>query len=135
MTSRTAGAAGYRVGGYYERRAAAVLESEGYLVWQSRGSKGAADLIAIKPAGRILGGLIGGVCEVLLVQVKGRSAAITSDGWNLLYALAAEYGALPIVADFPARGELRLRKIIAPHEARRHHWPAVPFHTDRVGGP
>jgi hypothetical protein len=116
----TGPATAYRRGYAAERRTAELLAAEGYLVMQSRGSHGVADLAAIKPG------------QVLLIQVK-LGEAILADGWfNDLYAAALDSGALAIIADYPKRGRLRLRLITGWHAPRSKHWPTLPFVTDEV---
>ena len=66
----------YKRGDYYEKKVAALLRSEGYWVWQTRGSKGAADLIALKAG------------QLMLVQVKGGKSWVTHEAWNALYWMA-----------------------------------------------
>jgi Holliday junction resolvase len=112
----------YGQGTYYEKRTATRLRDEGYFVLESRGSHGPADLVAVKAG------------QVLLVQVKKGSAALSDEAWNLLYAEARRVRALPLIADWPARGELRLRVITGPHYPRKHDWPAVAFTTDEAAG-
>ena len=111
----------YRRGTDREKRTAASLRKDGYFVVESRGSHGCADLVAVKPG------------QVLMVQVKTGDARLEHWWWNELLAEALRAGALPIVADWPRRGRLRLRQITRPHEARSKFWPCAPFMTDLVG--
>jgi Holliday junction resolvase len=110
----------YGQGTYYEKRTAERLRDDGYFVLESRGSHGPADLVAVKAG------------QVLLVQVKKGSATLSDEAWNVLFAEARRVRALPLVADWPARGELRLRVITAPHHPRSKLWPAVAFTTDEA---
>jgi Holliday junction resolvase len=110
----------YARGNYAERRTADTLRGDGYAVWQSRGSKGPADLIAVK------------VGEILLVQVKSGTTPIGGSQWNALYQLARQIGAVPVVADWPKRGKLRLRRITGEHLERKQTWPAIPFTLDQI---
>jgi Holliday junction resolvase len=112
----------YGQGYYYERRTASRLRDDGYFVLEGRGSHGPADLVAVKAG------------QVLLVQVKKGSGKLTDEAWNVLFAEARRVRALPLVADWPARGELRLRVITAPHHARSQTWPAVLFTPDEAAG-
>lgn len=109
----------YSRGNYAEVRVAAHLRAEGYEVWQARGSKGAADLIAIKPG------------EVLLVQVKGHPR-ISGDEWNALRDLAVICGAVPIVALAVPRRALELTRITGFHWKHSADWPGEPFLTDEA---
>src|SRR5262245_20558950 len=126
----------YTRGGYYETLVLDLLTAEGYWCWQTRGSKGAADIIAIKPAG-MFGGVVGGVCQVLLVQVKGARKRVDNEGWETLCRLAKETGGLGIIADWPRwtkakAGPCRLRKIIAEHRPHSGFWPSQPFLLDWI---
>jgi Holliday junction resolvase len=107
----------YEAGNRFEKRVAQHLRDEGYVVWQTRGSKSAADLIALR------------VGQVLLVQVKGGVTTLNHEQWNALYDLARMCGALPVIADRNAR-QIRWRRIIDQHQPRTHDWPALPFTTD-----
>lgn len=111
----------YTRGDRYEKLVADRLRADGYSCWQARGSHGAADLIALKPGGHIL-----------LIQVKGGHAAITGTGWNDLYDIASILGAIPLVADFPKRGQLRYRQVLARHVPHSKHWHSQPWHPDEA---
>jgi Holliday junction resolvase len=111
----------YRRGIYREERTADRLRSDGYLVMRAPGSHGQPDLVAIKPG------------QVLALQVKAGTARLDGDWWNELYAVALRAGAIPLVADWPSRGVLRLRRITGPHAPRSKHWPCVPFVVDELG--
>jgi Holliday junction resolvase len=113
----------YRRGTEAEKRTARRLEADGYHVTESRGSHGVADLVALKRG------------QVLLVQVKTGNAddgALADGWWNDLYGTALRCGAVPVVADWPKRGTLRLRRITGPHNLRSHRWPCEPFITDEA---
>jgi Holliday junction resolvase len=110
----------YQRGGYYEQLCADYLRSEGYFCWQSRGSRGPADVIALKPR------------QVLLVQVKGGRKTMPGGDWNTLLTLAQEAGAVPVVADWPRRGRMRLREITGRHALGSRDWPCVPFLVDEI---
>ena len=119
----------YQTGNRWEQRTAELFADEGYETWQTRGSKGPADIIAIKPG------------QVALIQVKrvnltdpNMSRIISGDEWNALYDLATWIGAVPVLADWTGvtKTTLRLRRLTGPHEPKREHWPAVPFHLDLV---
>lgn len=119
---------GYARGVYAEKRTADRLRADGYFVMESRGSHGVADLLAVKIA----------PCayldhsQVLMVQVKGGEARLDDAWWNELHDTARTAGALPIVADWPKRGHLRLRLITGTHRPRSKAWPCSPFITDQV---
>ena len=110
----------YRAGNHYERRVANDLRRDGYLVWQTRGSKGVADLIAVKHG------------EVVLVQVKASvDATVTHDGWNGLYEKAVEIMAVPLVADRDGR-RIRYRRVTGLHRKGSRVWPSEPWTADVV---
>ena len=119
-------AKGYRA----EYRCRELLAADGYLVWKSAGSLTCADLIAAKPG------------EWLLVQVKAGEATLGHDWFNELFEVAhalsrnrhaGSYSRVhAIVADFPVRGKLRLRRITGLHVAHKHSWPLEEFSTDEV---
>ena len=119
----------YVQGNRYEARAAEQLRTNGYLAYQTRGSKSPADIVAIKPD------RIG--CHVLLVQVKGGlSTSITGNEWNALYELAHAYGARPIVCERVSLERapiaLRWKQITGWHEEYSRDWPSRPFLMDEV---
>ena len=111
----------YARGTYREKRTAAALRKDGYFVVESRGSHGVADLLAAKPG------------QVLLVQVKTGQGRLDHAWWNDLLRAARAAGGLAIIADWPRRGQLRLRQITGQHVARSKSWPCQPFITDEPG--
>lgn len=130
----------YQTGGEWEKRTARVLSDNGYFSVQTRGSRGPADLFAIKPAA-MLGQQVQRV-QVLAVQVKRWSPRrdpplsdlITHDGWNALHGMEAVYGVIPLLADWcgPTRPAFRLRRLTGPHEPGTHLWPCQPYHLDEL---
>jgi Holliday junction resolvase len=119
----------YSRGNDAERKVAELLRGDGYEVWQTRGSKGYADLIAIKPR------------QICLVQVKGATAQMDSYDWNGLYLLAEKIGAVPLLADFPEwrkgkAGPVRFRMIYGMRKkyARESNWPCTVWRADEIAG-
>jgi Holliday junction resolvase len=111
----------YRRGNDYERRVMHALQTDGYVVWQSRGSKSPVDLICLKRG------------QVLLVQVKGgRVTSISHDQWNALLAVAQRIGALAVIADRDGR-KIRYRRIAGAHLPRSQNWPSVLWEPDSLG--
>jgi Holliday junction resolvase len=114
----------YRRGVYREELVKTRLEDEGYLVMRAPGSRGQPDLVAIKPY------------QVLAIQVKSGDAekggAYGDKWWNELWAVAQQAGAIPIVADWPKKGCLRMRRITGMHRPHGKHWPYEEFATDEV---
>lgn len=101
----------------FEKRAADQLRTAGYWVWQSRGSRSPADLVALRPG------------SVLLVQCKSNTTrptamGITGDDWNALHNLAARAGGLPLLADRDPEHPTRIRwqQITGPHEPHAKTW-------------
>lgn len=102
----------YQRGDYREKRVKEQLEARGYIVWQTRGSHGVADIVALKRDTR-----------PLLVQVKTGSANITHSEWNKLYRLAMSLGAIPVVVTMDGRF-YRWRRIEGEHAVYTQTWPA-----------
>lgn len=103
---------GYQLGYSFERRVLSILEGMGYFVTRSSGSKGLADLVAVRKG------------SVLFVQCK-RSGKIPSSEWNALYELAIAHGADAVVADTSTGVGTNLRIITGPYSGRD--WPSIPF--------
>lgn len=90
----------YRNGAELERAAKHLLEDNGYFVVKAGGSKGAADLVALKPG------------EILLVQCK--TDGYLRPGERLaLVELAADLAAIPLTGEWHKEGraarEVRFR--------------------------
>lgn len=105
----------------FEKRVMHELEADGYAVWQSRGSKGAADIVAAKPH------------ELLVVQVKSGEARISHDGWNALLELALRSGAVPILAIRSGR-HILYQRLTAKHDFYGHTWPSEPWTPNYLMG-
>lgn len=103
----------------FEREIARRLRAQGWEVVHSGGSLGQSDLVAMKPGP-----------AVLLIQCKGGAKRMSHDEWNDLYALAKRLGVVAIVADRPARGVYRYRRIVAEHAALARVWPWRVFGID-----
>jgi Holliday junction resolvase len=80
----------YQTGYAFERKVIGALTLDGYACVAARGSKGAADVVALKPG------------QVLLVQVKLRNPRLPPAERAALMQLAQHLKALPIVAYQPA---------------------------------
>jgi hypothetical protein len=117
----------YEQGGAYEVKTKNALIAEGYSCWLARGSKGFADVLAIKPG------------QILLVQVKSGAAIMPASGgmghaeWNGLYELALQLGAVPIScwwrkwARRPA-----WNRLTGLHLYRSQTWPSEQWSPDEV---
>jgi Holliday junction resolvase len=112
----------YRRGDHFEKRVADQLRIDGYIVYQSRGSKSPVDIVALKPM------------QVLLIQAKSGDTGLTGVEWNLLLELARRAGAIPLVADRtgPAGRVIRWRRITGPHPAHTRTWPCEDWTPDQV---
>ena len=91
------------MGAAAEREARKILEGWGYYVVRASASKGAADLLAIRP-----GGL------VLFVQVKRGKGRLRPPAWNELLSLARRYGAVPILAERVVRQPMAWYRLDGP---------------------
>jgi Holliday junction resolvase len=106
-------------GASFERKVADLLESDGYLVIRAAGSHGAADLVALK-----LG-------QVLFVQCKLNGRCDPSE-WNEFFRLAAQVGALPLIAYRPGRQGVAYRLLTGPKDVAGKRSPAVSWSPDEV---
>ena len=111
----------YARGAAFEREVKAVLEAVGCTVQRSAGSAGVYDLVAIKSVKR---------GEVLLIQCKKGGACPPAE-WNRLWDLATAHGAVPIIAERPARGALRLWWLRSPKGPTRGRNPWIAW---EIGG-
>ena len=104
----------YRNGANFERRVKARLEEQGWTVFRTAGSHSPADLIALRPSGRLLH------CDwdegiqprwvgtrVRLVQAKGGTSTMGPKERLKFAQFCAELGAEPWIAE---RG-MKLRRI------------------------
>lgn len=106
----------YERGAAFERRVLEELRSRGYEVFRSAGSRGKADVVAIRPG------------RILLVQCK-RNGEIPRAEWNEVYELAARLAGapgpgavvVPLLALMPGARGIEYRRIVGPadHGARR----------------
>jgi len=103
----------YSNGSAHERRTKEKLEADGYYVIKSAGSRGVADLVAIKRD------------QILLVQGK-LSSRLDPKDWNQLLTVADEIGALAIVV---GRGQ-KMHRITGPKDGRGGKQPWEPWTTD-----
>jgi hypothetical protein len=99
------------------------LEGAGYYVDKAGGSRGAADLIALRRG------------QVLLVQCKVDASTDRHRGqwWNELYDLAERLDVTPVLAETPMAGRARtvvLRRLIGRHAPGSAAWPMIPFNID-----
>ena len=107
----------YEASDRFEKRVMEHLETSGYLVRQTRGSKGLFDLVALAPAEW--------TDKDLLIQCKrGDGEGREHAKWNGLYDLAAKFWRLPVWADQDERGRIRYQVITGYHTAFSKCWPA-----------
>jgi len=102
----------YTNGMYYEHKCVVALKDCGWYVIQSRGSKGCADITAIRHN------------VVLLVQVKSGVANISSREWNELFDLATMIGAVPVYVKALAYKPIEWRRMTDRRVEGSRHWPA-----------
>lgn len=117
----------YEQGNRYEVKVVNALTADGYSCWQARGSKGAADVIALKPG------------QVLLVQVKSGAApapaslGMSHAGWNALFDLAEQTGAVPVACYWRQWARRPYwRRLTGRHHPNKQHWPSMPFAADEI---
>lgn len=115
----------YRAGHRMETLVIDDLDSNGYYTMRAGGSKGIADIIALKPG------------ETLLVQVKGNGDTPNHVEWNTLYNTAFKlslpiWPVTPLWVDKPKRGLIRYRQIVGRHTLHKHDWPALEWWPDKL---
>ena len=116
----TTQAANFEAGRRFERELATHLRGEGYYVVKSPGSKGAVDMVAVKPG------------QILFVQAK-RNGVLRPAEWNGLYDLAAQFGAVPVLAERGFRQPLQLWQLTARKSGDRgRRQPMIVFRTDEL---
>jgi Holliday junction resolvase len=114
----------YERGRTLEYRVIGKLREAGYFAVRSAGSKGAVDIAAIKPG------------QVLFVQCKLQQAAVSSAEWNTLVLVAAQSGAIPVLAEAEPRGPVRWWRLTGPKRPRqRNGLPRQPFLIDFANDP
>ena len=117
----------YSAGRTFEWKVRDALIAAGFWVIRAAGSKGAADLVAIKavqtdslnnPNGGAAIPL--GVHQILLVQAKNDNYFPTRE-WNALFDLSVQLCAIPVLAKKEARGApIEFWRLTAPKEGRGH---------------
>lgn len=111
--------ANYAGGRDFEHRTRRLLEDNGWWCQRSAGSKGAVDLIAVKPG------------QTLFVQCK-RRGSLPPGEWNELYRLALKLGAVPVLAQQRlAPSRVVLHRLVALKEGRGRQ-PMEEFVIDEV---
>ena len=114
----------YQRGKALEDRARRQLERDGYWCISARGSKGAADVVALKPG------------QVLMVQCKRAARGMTAGEHNALHALATGLGAVPVYAEAVPRGPVTWWRLTAPRRPYQRAGTArEPFLTDFANDP
>ena len=111
----------YRRGARFEHTTLTDLRANGYYAQRTPGSKGVADILAVKPG------------QVLLVQCK-TSGTLPPAPWNALYDVAADCGALPVMAEKGAPGKVRYWRLERRKSGERgQRQPMVAFVVDEPG--
>lgn len=104
----------YARGTAFERTVAKRLEEDGYYVVRAAGSRGAADLVALKTG------------HVVLVQCKlGGIAELGTLPWNKFLATAKGVGALAVVASRPQRGVVAYHRLVSSRVPRNATGPCA----------
>jgi hypothetical protein len=109
----------YRRGKRFEDRTGLHLLENGYFVVRAGGSRGPADLVAVKHG------------QVLLVQCK-TSGSLAPAPWNALYDAAAGCGAIPVMAEKDAPGSLRYWRLERRKDGLGGRQPMVLFVIDEA---
>jgi Holliday junction resolvase len=113
-----------RAGGIrFEYKTIGELVKDGYVTMRAAGSKGAIDIIAMKPG------------QHLFVSVK-RGGRISAAEWDRLVELASWNGAIPVLAVNGPKGRgIVLWRLLGPKRRRLDwaHQPVTRFHTDELG--
>ena len=107
----------YEAGDRFEKRVMNDLRRRGYQSWQTRGSKSAADIIALTPREHDAS---------LLVQVKSGVKQPGHAEFNALLDTALKAAAWAIIADRDGR-KIRYRLITGYHTYRSRDWPAEEY--------
>lgn len=124
-------ATNYRRGSDLERWIVEDLEAAGWYAVRSAGSKGAADVVAVRdlsPDGTIATPL------VALIQAKSGSSALPGPGeWNALVEKARLAGAVPVLVHRRAKGSRAVdwHELTGPktRRSRRESWPWRPWRS------
>ena len=107
----------YTRGKSFEYRPRDDLREKLYFVVQAGGSKGIADLVAVKKG------------VVLFVQAK-TNGKLGFKEWNAVYDAAMEFGAVPIFVSRLGKStnwKLVYYRLLAPKVFRSRIWPMEPF--------
>lgn len=102
MAARTRGEVSpnaYAQGKRLEAKVIAALREAGFITMRSAGSKGAIDVLAVRPG------------ECLMIQVK-RTTPPGPAAWNLLFDLAEWCGAVPLLATCEPYRPIRYERLI-----------------------
>jgi Holliday junction resolvase len=114
MVKARGGAANRRAGDYFERRCRDTLEYRGYVVIRAAGSRGPADLVALKSES-----------SPLLIQCK-INGHISRAEIRATVAMASQAGALPLLAHRARPGAARL-SLLAVHSPSVTIWADLTF--------
>lgn len=106
----------------FENKVKRELQSHGWHVTRAAGSRGEADLVAIKAIRLSVPRQHGGPSRttrhrILLVQCK-TDGRLDPGEWNALYRATAEIHGIAILADRPKRGMIRYRELTGTKHRR-----------------
>ena len=119
MAEPVNGRSQYRRGVRFEHTTLYDLRSNGYYAQRTPGSRGVADVMAVKRG------------QVLLVQCK-ISGNLDPAPWNDLYDAAWLCGAIPVMAEKDAPGSLRYWRLERRKDGLGGRQPKVLFLIDEV---
>jgi len=105
----------YKRGYAFERKCKIDLEKKGYFVIRSGGSKGVADLVAMKGK------------DVLLIQCK-RDGKLSREEWNDLVTASVKVEGTPIVAE-PVRGGIIYWELFEHNDGSLENQPMLEYET------
>lgn len=114
MAEPVNGRSQYRRGVRFEHTTLYDLRSNGYYAQRTPGSRGVADVIAVRRG------------QVLLVQCK-ISGSLAPEPWNDLYDAALDCGAVPVMAEKDAPGSLRYWRLERRKDGHGGRQPKVLF--------
>lgn len=121
MAGPVNGRSQYRRGVRFEHTTLYDLRANGYYAQRTPGSRGVADVIAVKHG------------QVLLVQCK-ISGSLAPEPWNALYDAARACGAVPVMAEKDAPGSLRYWRLERRKDGHGGRQPMTLFLPDEVAG-
>ena len=114
----------YSNGRVFEHKVRKLLEEAGYYCTRSAGSKGVADIWAVRKNAELFGvheGMNGylEVSKLVLVQCKKQKAAFDASEWDALHQLAMDVSAVPVLCEYISRKPPRWWRLTGPKIPRK----------------